>query len=42
MTTVAQLNKLAQKYNIPLYLLSDDLLECNLKDIEEVLNFNNR
>lgn len=37
MTTVAQLNKLAQKYGISSYLLSNDLLECNLKDIEGVL-----
>lgn len=37
MVTKKQLDKLAQKYSIPTYLLGDDLLESKLEDIEEVL-----
>lgn len=41
MTTRKQLDKLAQKYSIPVYLLSDDLLKLRLDDIEEVLQVSN-
>lgn len=37
-TTRTQLDRLAQEHGIPTYSLSDDLLTCNLKDIEEILN----
>lgn len=36
-TTRTQLDNLASKYSIPTYWLSDDLQECSLEDIEEVL-----